>query len=164
MCASQVAAMAPQQLRALLITAPCPGVPMATAVAADRVPCRRSVCVCVCVGPVWWAAGCELSRPLSGQQEKDERVGANKAPSIHSSSFSFRSTHISRRKLSPKHADTHTHTHANTHTHTHTVAQRENPSVVRHRDMGAPTTPHICKSAVFYSQVRSGLPGVAVRM
>lgn len=28
--------------------------------------------MCVCVGPMWWAAGCELSRPLTGQQEKDE--------------------------------------------------------------------------------------------
>lgn len=35
-CAIQVAAMAPQQLQALLITAPCPRVPIATAVAADR--------------------------------------------------------------------------------------------------------------------------------
>lgn len=43
--------------------------------------------VCVCVGPVWWEAGCELSRTLaglelSGQQEKSEQVGAKKAPFI----------------------------------------------------------------------------------
>lgn len=45
--------------------------------------------MCVCVGLVWWAAGCELSRPLSGQQEKDKQVRANKAASIHSFFFLF---------------------------------------------------------------------------
>lgn len=42
------------------------------------------VCVRVYVGPMWWAAGCKLNRPLaglelSGQEEKDEQVGAKKA-------------------------------------------------------------------------------------
>lgn len=65
--ASQVATMAPQQLRALLITAPCPRVTIATAVAADRAVCacvcrRRAVYVgCVCVLCCVWAQ-------CSGQQ------------------------------------------------------------------------------------------------